>query len=434
MDSKGLQDGNVTQADIPKMMDVLAENIPAELKAAPRWVVWRYKYVGARSKPWTKVPYTPDLSGERFVKASSTDPATWRSFDQTLAFYDKYNAGVSKDGVDGIGLMLGSEFAGVDLDKCRNPETGRVNEYAAKVVQDLKTYTEVSPSGTGLKALVRANLNGKGRRTARVEVYGKDRFFTITGHKLPNAPATVEDRQQAVDRIVAGILAANKAEAPDKPKAREGLCNPSTRWLPDDDSILFRAKSAKNGEEFTALWEGRWQQSGKYPSQSEADQALCSLLAFWCKGDPDTIDRLFRNSGLYRDKWDRQGYRESTLANAVGGRDCYRWEDEELAAGAACLDEIIEPPTPADLEALPQAPAGTWRPTQASRRRPPTITPLWRPRTGRRHPGSSGTPSKMSSVCPTRCGLSRTSFPRTATCASSGSPGRASRSWPLTSP
>jgi primase-polymerase (primpol)-like protein len=87
----------------------------------------------------------------------------------------------------------------------------------------------------------------------------------------------------------------------------------------DDAHTLARAYAARNGAKFGALWRGDW--SG-YPSQSEADQALCNHLAFWTQGDPAAIDRLFRRSGLYRDKWDtRRGdatYGSRTIATALG--------------------------------------------------------------------------------------------------------------------
>jgi NrS-1 polymerase HBD domain len=87
----------------------------------------------------------------------------------------------------------------------------------------------------------------------------------------------------------------------------------------DDRALLERARQAKNGEKFAALWNGRFE--GDYPSQSEADLALCGLLAFWCQRDPAQMDRLFRRSGLYREKWNEprgaQTYGELTIAKAI---------------------------------------------------------------------------------------------------------------------
>jgi hypothetical protein len=84
----------------------------------------------------------------------------------------------------------------------------------------------------------------------------------------------------------------------------------------DDRELLERAFAARNGAKFRALWEG--DRSG-YGSESEADQALVRLIAFWTGPDPGRIDWLFRQSALVREKWDRESYREATIATALGG-------------------------------------------------------------------------------------------------------------------
>jgi primase-polymerase (primpol)-like protein len=84
-----------------------------------------------------------------------------------------------------------------------------------------------------------------------------------------------------------------------------------------DSDVVARASRARNGALFSALWAGDWKQ--RYGSQSEADLALCSLLGFWCDGDAARVDALFRRSGLYRDKWNRDDYRRWTLERACSG-------------------------------------------------------------------------------------------------------------------
>ena len=95
---------------------------------------------------------------------------------------------------------------------------------------------------------------------------------------------------------------------------------PDRRFAGPDAAVISRARRARNGALFEMLWSGNWR--GRYGSQSEADLALCGLLAFWCNGDPTRVDALFRQSGLYRAKWDRADYRRWTLARACqpGGR------------------------------------------------------------------------------------------------------------------
>ena len=72
----------------------------------------------------------------------------------------------------------------------------------------------------------------------------------------------------------------------------------------DDTELITKAQRSKNGQQFSLLMQGLW--SGAYPSQSEADMAFCNLLAFWAGKNAEQMDRVFRISGLMRDKWDRK--------------------------------------------------------------------------------------------------------------------------------
>jgi putative DNA primase/helicase len=146
------------------------ENIPEELRRRPQWLVWKLEE--RDSKP-TKIPYIAGGVG----KASSTDSETWRSFDEAVV-------ALKTGRYDGIGFVFstGDPYAGIDLDDCRNPETGELEEWAAKTVQDLDGYAEISPSGTGVHIIVRGKAPNKKR--GKVEAYSSERYFTITGQVL----------------------------------------------------------------------------------------------------------------------------------------------------------------------------------------------------------------------------------------------------------
>src|SRR5215211_3930801 len=161
----------ITTATFP----VLAENIPETLKRRHQWVCWRLE---EREGMTTKVPFVPGT--ER--RASSTDLMTWRTFSEALEAYER-----SEPPYDGIGFMFCSAdpLAGIDLDKCRDPESGAIAPWAQKIISDASEgYVEVSPSGTGVHIIVEGRVRDGGIRRGPVEMYSRDRFFTITGEVL----------------------------------------------------------------------------------------------------------------------------------------------------------------------------------------------------------------------------------------------------------
>ncbi len=152
---------------------LIAENIPEQLTERPQWVCWRLE---EREGKTTKVPYIAGGVG----KASSTDLMTWRTFAEALKAYEAGR-------YDGIGYVFCSAdpFVGIDLDDCRNPETGAVTPWAKKILSQVQDgYVEASPSGTGIHIIVEGVVRGGGMRKGKVEMYSRDRFFTITGRAL----------------------------------------------------------------------------------------------------------------------------------------------------------------------------------------------------------------------------------------------------------
>jgi hypothetical protein len=166
------------QAPAPRV-----DNIPATLTERPQWVSWRYEYAPGRSKPWAKVPISPHGA----TKASSTDPKTWASLEDALQRYET-------DRLDGIGYVLTLEDALVGIDLDHVYPDGTLAAWAAAEVNALATYTEISPSGEGLRLFIRGSLPRQGIRHGPVEAYQTARFLTITGQRLPETPATVEAR------------------------------------------------------------------------------------------------------------------------------------------------------------------------------------------------------------------------------------------------
>lgn len=277
-------------------MQPIIGNIPAELRQIPQWVCWKAK--PGKNGKIDKVPFDPKTGRA----ASSTDPATWGVFEQAVA--TSKNGG----GYAGIGFVLnGGPYVGVDLDDCRNPETGDIQAWAWEIAQKLNTYTEISPSGKGLRMFLKGELKNPGRRKGKIECYVTGRFLTVTGHRVEGTPAAVMDRQQEILAFHESVFGKQKPPAKKQPPTQQ-----ATGLLSDDD-IIARAKPGKD-KVLARLWAG---DISGYPSQSEADQALCNKLAFYTGKDPEQMDRLFRQSGLYRQKWEREDYRTQTIEDAM---------------------------------------------------------------------------------------------------------------------
>ena len=281
------------------------EAIPESLQAHDQWICWRQE---PRDGKQTKIPINP-ASGEY---ASTADPETWSSFETAREWAETENE-------DGLGFVFTDDdpIVGVDLDDCRDPETGTPEDWAKSVIERLESYTEVSPSGTGYHVLVSGSLPDGRNRKGDLEVYETARFFTVTGTHVDGTPTTVQERTGELQAVYTDHLAPDKGSNDDI----ESTAGQVTRSLADDE-LLEKAKNAENGEKFERLWRGS---TAGYESHSEADMALCSLLAFWTGGDEQQIDRLFRDSGLMREKWDEvhyadgSTYGEKTIERAVAG-------------------------------------------------------------------------------------------------------------------
>src|SRR5215204_1005060 len=278
-----------------------------------QWLCWRYE---ERNGKLTKVPYSP-LTSE---KASVTDPASWSSYAEAVAAY-------RERGYDGIGFVFtkGDPFCGVDLDSCRDSESGEIEQWAQDIVQELDSYTEISPSGTGLHILLRATLPEGRNRKRRIEMYDHGRYFTVTGRHLEGTPRTIEIREEQLIALSHRVL----GESPS--------ANGHKRTRPEDDSelsnqeIIEKATNADNGGKFRRLWGG---DTSDYESASEADLALCSILVSHIGSNPHQIDVLFRQSGLYRGKWDRTDYKRRTISKALEGRTEFDQSDRTVTLKA----------------------------------------------------------------------------------------------------
>jgi hypothetical protein len=172
---------------------VKLDNIPEELKSYPQWVAW--KAVPQSDSKFTKVPVNPKTGNN----AATNNPGTWGTFEEASEHY-VWN---KENGIDGIGFVFSKDdpFCGIDLDDCRDPETGEIKQWAKDLLQDLNSYCEISPSNTGVKVFLKGALTGNGRNFGTVEMYDTGRFFTLTGETFNGYPKTLEERGAEIARL-----------------------------------------------------------------------------------------------------------------------------------------------------------------------------------------------------------------------------------------
>ena len=311
------------------MQRINTDAIPNALKSHRRWVAWKYE---TRKGKVTKPPYQTTLP---LIYADNTKPGTWGAFDDAIQLYED-------DMVEGIGFQLGNGFFGIDLD--RHIIDSELTSFAKDILARFETYSEYSPSGEGIhiigygtkpgpncSAYQETNPDGSQQK---IEIYDSTRYFTVTGNAV-----FLKEEGNVIRGI--GIMPCQDALAalynqlfpptPETPSFGTKKATPPQRRLSErrrqpapsatetisDVNLLSKIRLSRQSEKFEGLWRGNI--SG-YPSPSEADVAFCDILAFWTR-DVAQIDSLFRQSGLYREKWDekhgKQTYGQMTIDAAL---------------------------------------------------------------------------------------------------------------------
>ena len=315
------------------IVTVSLDNIPKALRERDHWVCWQQQESTNNGKQRRcKVPVCPRTGF--CAKVSSSE--TWADFETAVEFAEE-----NRHVISGIGFVFTKDdpFAGIDFDDCLNPLTGELNPEIQSLVSELNSYTEVSPSETGVKCIVQTTERLRGRRNSSlgIEIYSTNRFFTITGDVFQHY-REIHDRTDELHRCYARCF-------PDEMTDRGQSKGAAPYVTPvSDECVLLRARNAKNHEKFNTLWSGST--SLHKGNASNADIALCRILAFWCGPDPSAIDRLFRKSGLYRPKWDTphfatgETYGEQTIERAVRAQEkkYYKWSDLEIRRYPAAIN------------------------------------------------------------------------------------------------
>ncbi|MED3513083.1 phage/plasmid primase, P4 family [Bacillus subtilis] len=280
------------------------KNIPQELKNAPQWILWRSE---ERNGKKTKVPYQIDGS-----MAQSSNKRTWSTFATIMKFFNEQE-------YDGIGFMFSKDdpFIGIDIDHC--VKDGVLSPFAQEIIQTISSYTEYSPSGEGVHIIAKGKLPLRGPGTGRknidkgLEVYRHGRYFTFTGNSLDVGP--VQERSEEIKSIFDKYLTEKEEVRPASTRSQStsDISNLSNK------EIWERMFNSKNGKSIQDLFNGQLING----DHSSTDMALCNHLAFWTDKDASKMDSMFRESSLFREKWDRQHsadgatYGEMTIAAAI---------------------------------------------------------------------------------------------------------------------
>lgn len=281
-------------------MQLKQNSIPEELKKLPCWCC--YDLEPGDKKP-RKVPKNALTGGN----AQSNNESTWCTYEEAVE-------GLYKYGFRGLGFFFKPPYFGVDIDDVADEiqiyKDGQ-DSIVTEFVHTLRSYTELSQSGNGIHIICKGTLPAGGRRKGKVEMYQNGRFFIMTAKPISEY-TEINECTETIKTLHEKYIGG------DTSKKFQQISTPSA----SDIEIIELARKSKQGAKFEMLYNGQWE--GFYNSQSDADIALCNMLAFWTRKDYMQMDSIFRTSGLMRDKWDRKQagttYGQITLSKAIA--DC----------------------------------------------------------------------------------------------------------------
>ena len=290
-----------------KQLQLKYNQVASELKVLKRWVC--FKVEGLENGKTTQRPYNA-LSGGL---ANVNDELTWTNFNTALKGCVKYKC-------DGIGFILGHGIFGIDLDNHPDKEGNysltdeEFQKLTDEFVSQLDSYSERSQSGKGVHIICSGKLPEGARRKkgSPVEMYDSGRFFAFTGDVIHNQP--INNREKEVvplwEKYVKSDIVIDET--------RQRKVVPKELRLSDQEVIDVALASSSGHKFHRYYYDGDLSMNGG--DHSSADMSFCCMLAFWCNGDEEQMDRIFRNSGLMREKWDKyrgqRTYGEITIDSA----------------------------------------------------------------------------------------------------------------------
>lgn len=355
------------------------DSIPERAKQEGKFCYWKRQPRPNSAKP-AKIPHDPKTG----LPANVADPDTFGSFADVRDFTQK--------GYDGCGILVGPLSDGtrlvvIDIDNCRDSQ-GNFSPTATDIIQTMRAYTEISPSGHGIRILfvVSANFTfdiGRyyiNNQALGLEVYDSTvtkKYASVTGNTLTPG-VDLEERDDELLAVLEKYMVRPERLAPQpQPQQAAMVSAPqSYELLPEDLELIDSCKRSSSGEKFAALLNGDTSVCGG--DHSSADLSFCNMLAARTQ-DPAQIDRIVRNSGLMRPKWDRltgsATYGGMTIQKAISSTLAYRQELEQRKLGQQPEQQkqaSLESPLPP--AAAVSAQQAVMAPIQQDPQQPPVIS------------------------------------------------------------
>jgi primase-polymerase (primpol)-like protein len=297
--------------------------LPEEIINVKNFVVWDQK----------KFPHQ-SIYYQTFAKTN--DPSTWSSLaDAEYTVESGYACGI------GFVFEQKDNLVGIDLDTIFDPKSKQWAPEAEEILDHLVGYKEFSQSGFGVHIIVKANLVLHANKAMlptefrverivedkpklpEIEMYNDSHYFALTGNILPSSSVKLPDQTAAVKKIYDKYILKGRNIIATQQKIDDLVHNsrPLNNIQKSDEELLGIARNAANGEKFKRLFDNG--DIEEYKSQSEAEMALASLLAFYWQGNPYDVERMMKSSALCREKMFLSGYIERTINKAISGLTGY---------------------------------------------------------------------------------------------------------------
>ena len=333
-----------------------------KLKEMAQWVCWTFEN---RDGDKTKPPIAP-FDNTKYAKSNDSD--TWGTYEEAVSYHDREDTDT-----EGIGLMLSESdlVVGIDLDGCRHPETAELEPWASEIVELVDTYTEVSPSQTGLRLFAVGMLpEGRSRqkqertidmpdwvleqKSAEIEVYDDVRYMTYTGDQLEGTPSDAEKRVSEIKELHAEYVADKSSSSNSTASTTD---YESVDVSDDEDSSDYTNEFGTSLEKIRE-WDDKLDKllskiepavslSGHDESASEYDFSTTVKLLYWRFSERDIANILRRFRG--RKKLKRDDYVQRTIANAkkANSEKCEPPQNrnidsiEEISEAKVALDAML---------------------------------------------------------------------------------------------